>query len=170
MRPLPERRLETLERERVRVRRSSTIRVKHNTYSVPARLIGEEVEVRSGLEEIAVWYAEQQVQRLPRLRGQDKHRIDYRHLIGWLVRKPGAFARYVYREDLYPTLTFRRADDALLIPAAGPRGQGVGAALVPGQPGRRNPGGGGAAQAARPASAAVGTGRAHAAGRSHGTV
>jgi hypothetical protein len=114
LRPLPERRLETLEREWVRVRRGSTIRVKHNTYSVPARLIGEDVEVRIGMEEIEVWYAQQLVQRMPRLRGQDKHRIDYRHIIGWLVRKPGAFARYVYREDLYPTLTYRRAYDALL--------------------------------------------------------
>jgi Mu transposase-like protein len=114
MRRLPATRLETLERERVRVSRMSTIRVKHNTYSVPARLIGEEVEVRIGLEEIEVWYAQQLVQRMERLRGQDKHRIDYRHVIGWLVRKPGAFARYVYREDLYPTTTYRRAYDALL--------------------------------------------------------
>jgi hypothetical protein len=34
-------------------------------------------------------------------------------VIGWLVRKPGAFARYRYREDLYPSVTFRRAYDAL---------------------------------------------------------
>lgn len=114
LRPLPERRLETLERERVPVRRGSTIRVKHTTYSVPARLIGEEVEVRIGLEEIEVWYGQQLVQRMPRKRGQDKHHIDYRHIISWLVRKPGAFARYVYREDLYPTLTYRRAYDALV--------------------------------------------------------
>jgi len=114
LRPLPAHRLETLERERVRVRRGSTIRVKHNTYSVPSRLIGEEVEARIGMEEIEVWYAQQWVQRMPRLRGQDKHHIDYRHIIGWLVRKPGAFARYVYRDDLYPTLTYRRAYDALV--------------------------------------------------------
>src|SRR5207302_11067804 len=106
-------RLGTLERERVWVRRGSTIRVKHNTYSVPSRLIGEEVEARIGMEEIEVWYAEQLVQRMPRLRGQDNHWIDYRHIIGWLVRKPGAFARYVYREDLYPTVAYRRAYDAL---------------------------------------------------------
>jgi hypothetical protein len=114
LRPLPGQRLETLERLRVRVRRGSTIRVKNNTYSVPARLLGEEVEVRLGLEEVEVWYAQQFVQRMPRLRGQDKHCIDYRHIIGWLVRKPGAFARYVYREELYPTLTYRRAYDALV--------------------------------------------------------
>src|SRR5262249_58555048 len=111
LRPLPARRLETVERVRLRVRRGSTIRVKHNTYSVPARLIGEEVEVRIALDELEVWYAHELVQRLPRLRGQDKHHIDYRHIIGWLVRKPGAFARYVYREALYPTVTYRRALD-----------------------------------------------------------
>ena len=62
---------------------------------------------------IEVWYAEQLVQTLPRLRGQDKHRIDYRHIIDWLVRKPGAFARYRYRADLFPTVPFRLAYDAL---------------------------------------------------------
>jgi transposase len=113
LRPLPARRLETGVRERVRVQRGSTIRVKKNAYSVPARLIGEEVEVRIGIEEVEVWYAGEVVQRMPRLRGVEKHRIDYRHVIEWLVRKPGAFARYVYREDLYPTETYRRAYDAL---------------------------------------------------------
>jgi len=114
LRALPAQRLETQERRRVRVRRGSTIQVHHNTYSVPARLIGELVEVRVGAEEIEVWYAESLVQRMPRLRGQNQHRIDYRHIITWLVRKPGAFADYVFRSDLYPTTTFRRAYDALL--------------------------------------------------------
>jgi hypothetical protein len=50
---------------------------------------------------------------LPRLRGQQKHRIDYRHIIDWLVRKPGAFASYRYREDLFPSSRFRRAYDLL---------------------------------------------------------
>jgi len=110
---LPARRLETQERRRVRVRRGSTIQISNNAYSVPARLIGEYVEARIGVEEIEVWYADTLVQRMPRLRGQNKHQIDYRHIIPWLVRKPGAFARYVYRADLYPTATFRRAYDAL---------------------------------------------------------
>jgi len=113
LRPLPSRRLETLECLRVRVGRGSTIQVRQNTYSVPARLRGELVEARLGVEEIEVWYAGTLVQRMPRLRGQYKHAIDYRHIIGWLVRKPGAFARYVYRADLYPTTTFRRAYDRL---------------------------------------------------------
>jgi hypothetical protein len=114
LRPLPTRRLETLERQTVRVGQGSTIQVKKNTYSVPARLMGERVEARIGAEVIEVWYAGVLQQTMERLRGQSKHRIDYRHVIDWLVRKPGAFARYVYRADLYPTVTFRRAYDALV--------------------------------------------------------
>jgi hypothetical protein len=119
LRPLPQRRLETCERQRVRVSQGATIQVKKNTYSVPARLCGEWVEARIGVEEIEVWYAGERVQTMERLRGQSKHRIDYRHVIDWLVRKPGAFARYVYREDLYPSLTFRRCYDALVEQASG---------------------------------------------------
>ena len=111
---LPAGRLETAERQRSRVSQGSTIQVKKNAYSVPARLIGEWVESRIGAERIEVWYAGGLVQTMERLRGETKHRINYRHVIDWLVRKPGAFARYVYREDLYPTVTFRRAYDALV--------------------------------------------------------
>ena len=53
------------------------------------------------------------VERFPRLRGQGKHTINYRHVIDWLVRKPGAFENYRYREDLFPTSRFRMAYDAL---------------------------------------------------------
>jgi hypothetical protein len=35
-------------------------------------------------------------------------------MIVGLVRKPGAFRRFVYREAFFPTLVFRRAYDALL--------------------------------------------------------
>ncbi len=42
-----------------------------------------------------------------------KHRIDYRHVIHSLVRKPGAFPRYRWREDLFPGILFRVAYDEL---------------------------------------------------------
>jgi len=53
------------------------------------------------------------VEQLPRLRGNCKHCINYRHVIDWLVRKPGAFENYRYREDLFPTSRFRMAYDTL---------------------------------------------------------
>ena len=34
--------------------------------------------------------------------------VNYRHVIGSLVRKPGAFARYRFREQMFPTMTFPR--------------------------------------------------------------
>lgn len=95
------------------VRRWSTVRVAHRTYSVPARLMGHTIEARVSADGVEVRYQGQLVQTMPRLRGEEEHRIDYRHVIGWLVRKPGAFARYRYREDLFPSVTFRRAYDAL---------------------------------------------------------
>lgn len=113
LRPLPARRLDACKRVRVRVDRGSTIHVDKNVYSVAGRLIGEWVEARVFAERIEVWYAQRRVDELPRLRGRGKHRIEYRHVIDWLVRKPGAFADYRYRDDLFPTSQFRLAYDAL---------------------------------------------------------
>ncbi len=113
LRRLPAARLESYKRAPVRVRSGSTIHVDRNTYSVDSRLIGERVDVRLYAEELEVWFAGRMMERIPRLRGQGKHRINYRHVIDWLVRKPGAFENYRYREDLFPTSRFRMAYDAL---------------------------------------------------------
>jgi len=97
-----------------KVRRSSTIIVRQNTYSVPSRLIGEEVTVRVFAEHLEIWYAQRCTERLPRLHGKQKHRINYRHVIDSLVRKPGAFENYRWRSDLFPSVRFRMAYDELL--------------------------------------------------------
>lgn len=113
MRPLPPRRIDSVRRVQVRVDRGSLIRVDKNVYSVNSRLMGEKVTVAIRLDELEVWYAQKVVDRLPRLRGSGKHMINYRHIIDWLVRKPGAFEEYRYREDLFPTTRFRIAYDML---------------------------------------------------------
>ena len=59
------------------------------------------------------WITCRVIERLPRLRGRNKHRVSHRHIIDWLVRKPGAFEQYRYREDLFPTSRFRMAYDSL---------------------------------------------------------
>lgn len=110
---LPERRLENSTRVDLRVGPSSTIRLRHNTYSVDSRLIGETVEARLFSERVEVWYGQKKVDEFPRLRGEKGHRINYRHVIEWLVRKPGAFENYRYREDMFPSSVFRVAYDAL---------------------------------------------------------
>jgi Mu transposase-like protein len=113
LRALPARRCESWRRVRVRVGLGSTLKVDRNTYSVPSRLIGESVDVRLCVEDLEVWYGGTLMERIPRLRGRGQERINYRHVIGWLVRKPGAFERYRYREGLFPTSRFRMAYDAL---------------------------------------------------------
>ena len=113
MRPLPARRLDDFTRQWVKVSPSSTIRVRHNTYSVDSRLIGERVQVRVWADQLEVYYGGRSHSRMPRLRGEGKHRIDYRHVIHSLVRKPGAFLRYRWREDLFLGILFRVAYDEL---------------------------------------------------------
>jgi hypothetical protein len=110
---LPPRRLETGRRVTVRVDAGSTVRVGGNVYSVPSRLIGERVDVHVGAERLEVWYGARRVDELPRLRGRGKPRIEYRHVIDWLVRKPGAFEEYRHRDAMFPTSRFRMAYDAL---------------------------------------------------------
>lgn len=113
MRPLPPHRIDSVRRVQVRVDRGSLIRVDKNVYSVNSRLMGEKVTVAIHIDALEVWYAQRVVDRLPRLRGSGKHLINYRHIIDWLVRKPGAFEDYRYREDLFPTTRFRIAYDTL---------------------------------------------------------
>ncbi len=97
----------------VRVSKGSTIRIDRNTYSVPSRLVGKKVNVRQHSEVLLVYYGRQKVECLPRLRGRNKVYINYRHIIDSLVRKPGAFLQYRYRDELFPTSRFRMAWDEL---------------------------------------------------------
>lgn len=114
LRPLPLRQVAIYTSEEPRVRRWSTIAIRGCIYSVPSRLIGYRVEVRIYPTRVELRYRGELVEVFPRLRGEGARRIDYRHVIASLVRKPGAFAHYRFREELYPTLTFRRAYDALV--------------------------------------------------------
>jgi hypothetical protein len=114
LRALPTRRIDAWHRRDVRVSQGSTIRIKFNTYSVFSRLIGERVDVHVKVECLEVWHGSVLVERLPRLRGRNKHDINYRHVIDWLVRKPGAFAGYRYQDAMFPMSRFRRTYDVLL--------------------------------------------------------
>jgi hypothetical protein len=108
--------------EEVRVSEWSTVRVRHNAYSVPSRLIGEWVRVHVYEDRIEVRFADEIQLACERLLGRNGRRIDYRHVIWSLVRKPGGFARYVYREEMFPSLAFREAYDAIQSARPGTKG------------------------------------------------
>ena len=76
---------------------------------MPSRLIGATVMVRVRAETPELYQGTAHLLTLPRRAGQHRQRIDYRHLSWSLVRKPGAFAQYRYRDELFPTLAFRQA-------------------------------------------------------------
>lgn len=113
LRGLPPARLEAVKRLAVRVDCGSLIHVDRNAYSVNSRLIGQKVEVRLYVGHLEVWHGQKKVEHVSRLRGRNQHQVDYRHIIDWLVRKPGAFADYRYQADLFPSSLFRVAYDRL---------------------------------------------------------
>ena len=108
--------------EQVRVSEWSTVRVKHCAYSVPSRLIGETVRARVYEDKLEVHYANKLQLGCDRLLGRNLHRIDYRHVIWSLVQKPAGFARYVYREEMFPSSVFRVAYDEIQARHPGTRG------------------------------------------------
>lgn len=113
LKAIPQRRFLDYKELEARVNSFSLIRVAHNGYSVNSRLIGEMVKVRLYVGHLEIWYGQRLMEKLPRLKGKKHHRVCYRHIIDWLVRKPGAFENYRYKEDLFPSTYFRCAYDFL---------------------------------------------------------
>jgi hypothetical protein len=90
----------------------STVRVKKCAYSVPARLIGTEVHAYVSEKTVIICHLGEEVARHARVAGK-RHQVNYHHVIKSLVRKPGAFARCQYREDLFPQPVFRQVYERL---------------------------------------------------------
>jgi len=113
LKELPNLRYDDYETRICKVGRGGTIRLLHNTYSLHSRLVGETVKVRVYADKLEIWYAQRHIETLPRLRGENGHCINYRHHIDRLVRKPGAFENYCYKDSMFPTSQFRIAYDIL---------------------------------------------------------
>jgi len=113
MRVLNASRLAEYNEYRCRVRSWSTITVKRRIYSVPSRLIGETVSARRYEDRLEIYYKGVHQLTVPWISREGGHYINYRHLIGWLVRKPGAFRQYRFRDELFPSELFRWAWERL---------------------------------------------------------
>ena len=97
----------------VSVNNSSTIRINKMVYSVPSRLIGVKLLAQIHENFIVLLDGALEVARMPLCRADRGAVIDFRHLIGHLLRKPGAFAGYRWREELFPADAYRGAYDRL---------------------------------------------------------
>jgi transposase len=96
----------------VRVSPLSTVQIDLMPYSVPSRLISLVLMAHIFHDKIKLYYGQKCLQEMPKAQGIAG--INYRHIIEGLIRKPGAFANYQYREALFPRLCFRLAYDTLI--------------------------------------------------------
>lgn len=112
MSDLPERAWNEAVEERVVVNAFSLVTVGKALYTVPSRLIGHELRALVYAEVVRLFLGNTLVIEMPKQQPGGK-RINYRHLVAHLIRKPGAFAGYVFRDDLFPSLAFRRTYDRL---------------------------------------------------------
>ncbi len=106
-------RLAEYEEYRCKVRTSGTITVKRRIYSVPSRLIRHSVTVRRYETSVEILYNGVLQFTAPWISRDKGHCIDYRHLIDSLVRKPGAFRQYRFRDELFPSEVFKWAWECL---------------------------------------------------------
>ena len=114
MQPLPPTLLAEYQELGARVSGHSTIRVKNITYSVPSRLIGQRLRVEIYESVLKLYLGRERVLEVTRACGDRGAVINFRHLVGPLLRKPGAFVNYQHREQLYPTVEYRAAYDRLV--------------------------------------------------------
>jgi hypothetical protein len=113
MRPLQVDAFAEFDEWRIKVSEESTLLVKRNTYSVPSKLVGEYVRVRLYEMGMEVWYADKRMLVIPRILGEYRTRIDYHHVVKPMLKKPGAFAHYRHRADLFPSPVWYQALESL---------------------------------------------------------
>ena len=117
LKPLPVRRTAEFEEMPARVSKYAIFTIKGVLYSAPSQLIGHRLMVRQYAQHIECWLAGQCVLSRPRARPVEGQRvgrsIDYRHLVGALKRKPGAFARWVLRDSAFPRAVYRQTWERL---------------------------------------------------------
>jgi transposase InsO family protein len=101
----------------VSVTSSGTISVRNVLYTVPSRLVGCRLKVQIYDDRLICYLGTTPVlsvtRRYYKRNGPRQRVVDYHHLVGSLVKKPQAFRRSVFRDELFPRPVFRRAWEAL---------------------------------------------------------
>jgi hypothetical protein len=102
-----------------RVSKYAIFTVRGVQYSAPSQLIGHRLMVRLYADRLECWLSGQRVLERARPTHRDGQRhpraIDYRHLVAALKRKPGAFARWVLRDAVFPRAVYRQTWERLSV-------------------------------------------------------
>ena len=108
---LPDQRSVDYELIYAKVTTSSAITVRRVFYTVPSRLIGEQLRVHLYDDRLECYLGKRYLFPLPRgRRGSGNglgYQIDYRHVIHSLRAKPGALMNLSYRAQLFPCVVYR---------------------------------------------------------------
>jgi hypothetical protein len=112
LKALPARRYPETQEVTAFVTRRGMTSVNKVPYTLPSRLVGTTLSVQVGERDLTFYHGSTIVLQCPK-GTPERPGINYRHLIDWLLKKPGAFARYEYRESLFPDICFRQAHAAL---------------------------------------------------------
>src|SRR6185312_17296110 len=109
--PLPAYRTSDYSVASAMVTRFGTISVRNVLYTVPSRLVGCRVKVHIYDDRLVCYLGTTPVltvaRRYFKRNGPPQRVVDYRHLIGPLIRKPQAFRHSVFRDELFPSSVFR---------------------------------------------------------------
>ena len=110
--PLPAHRFIDYSELTVKVTTSSTLSVKRVLYTVPSRLVGENIRVHLYHDRLECFVGQTRVIVLPRVypttpEGRAR-RIDYRHIIHSLAAKPQAFRFSQFRDEILPNTRYRQ--------------------------------------------------------------
>lgn len=117
LRPLPLHKSRDFDVESILVPSTGIINVRQVHYSVNSRVIGQTLTVHLYDDRIECYLGTEHIATKQRLRWKGGTpriaSIDFRDIIGSLVKKPQAFRHYVYKDHLFPTDSFRRAWEML---------------------------------------------------------
>jgi len=114
LKPLPARRLaDYAEIRGVLVGKGSTITVRKKVYSVHSRLCNEHVTVRLYAEYLEVLFGSTVVEKLPRLRGADKHPYQLPAYYRLVSKKTGSFCQLPLPLGTFPHVSFSYSYDLL---------------------------------------------------------
>jgi transposase InsO family protein len=117
LKPLPAHRTADFEELDARVSKFGVFTAKGVLYSVPSRLAGHRLKVRLHSTHLEAWLGGVKVFQCERLfaSAAERHprRIDWRHMLPSLKRKPGAFARWVLRDAMFPRSEYAQAWESI---------------------------------------------------------
>ena len=90
---------------------NSVIRVKKIVYSVPSRLISQTVKIHLFDDHLEIFYNNSKTYNLIRKyynKDDSNVTVNYRHLVSSLIKKPGAFKNFIWKDELLPSDDYRK--------------------------------------------------------------